>query len=422
MWVHLSGLYCTTTLNGGSTVWTQIGAGSIRYAVARSLALRPADNFLLVGTHGNGMYMVEPPRDPLISFVAATSDTTESTNASASCRNYTDIEVNMQILSAPTGAATVTISNTGTATEGTDYDILNAGKQIIFPNGVTGNQPVNIRIYDDTGDESAETIILDFTVSGVTDATKASFNITHTLTINDNDAAPTAINTLFFEDFEGGSAPGFGVLSFAGYTGTNGYWVGNGGGMNGTYSLYNSNSFPTAGYDNATQDDIGIRTPLIDATGESGLEITFDYKCNGESGADYAVFYYSFNGTNYFFIEGNSVTGPYVGVSSQTTRTVSLPPALDNTSFYLAWRWINDANSTGSNPALVLDDIDVYTIGGNVETTLNATDGEYFGPYETVYFYDGADIMLSLTNNSSYDYGCTTMLTAQEQEPPRLGQ
>jgi hypothetical protein len=403
------GLYCTTTLNGSSTVWSQIGSGSIRYAVARSLALRSADNFLLVGTHGNGMYMVEPPRDPVISFVNLSSSTTETTTASLSCRNYTDITVEMQILSAPTGAATVTITNTGTASEGTDFDILNVGKQLTFPDGVTGNQSVDIRIYDDTGVESDETIILDFTVSGTTDATKASFNETHTLTINDNDVPPSSVNSIYSEDFESGAAAGFSVLGFGGATFAQNFALGINGGMSGTYSIYNSSDGANPIYDNATADDIILRTPLIDATGLSGMELSFDFRCNGENGADYGRLYYSFDGFSYFLIEGNSTTGPYVGVTTNTTRTITLPGALDNTTFYLGWRWTNDANSTGSNPGFVLDNIEVYVPGGTIESTLNATDGEYFGPFETVYFYDGADIILSLTNNSNYDYGCTTV-------------
>ncbi len=58
------GLFSTTSLAGSSTVWVREGSTSIRYAVARHLAYRPADNFLLVGTHGNGMFYTEVP-DPL---------------------------------------------------------------------------------------------------------------------------------------------------------------------------------------------------------------------------------------------------------------------------------------------------------------------------------------------------------------------
>jgi hypothetical protein len=51
------GLYSTTAVNGTSTVWVKEGAGGpMENAVISSLALRPGDNTLLVGTHGNGMF------------------------------------------------------------------------------------------------------------------------------------------------------------------------------------------------------------------------------------------------------------------------------------------------------------------------------------------------------------------------------
>jgi hypothetical protein len=50
------GLYSTTALSAGTTSWVQEGSTTIKYAVTRSLALRPIDNKLLLGTHGNGMF------------------------------------------------------------------------------------------------------------------------------------------------------------------------------------------------------------------------------------------------------------------------------------------------------------------------------------------------------------------------------
>src|SRR5690606_4131072 len=55
------GLYSTLNLGtvltaNQSPVWVREGANILNYAVVQSLAYRPADNVLLVGTHGNGMY------------------------------------------------------------------------------------------------------------------------------------------------------------------------------------------------------------------------------------------------------------------------------------------------------------------------------------------------------------------------------
>jgi hypothetical protein len=46
----------TTLSGGGSPTWQREGSSTLNYAVINSLAYRPADNVLLVGTHGNGLY------------------------------------------------------------------------------------------------------------------------------------------------------------------------------------------------------------------------------------------------------------------------------------------------------------------------------------------------------------------------------
>ena len=50
------GLYSTIDIDNGSPVWQREGGSTLGYAVVQSIALRPSDNTLLIGTHGNGMY------------------------------------------------------------------------------------------------------------------------------------------------------------------------------------------------------------------------------------------------------------------------------------------------------------------------------------------------------------------------------
>ncbi|MDW3649608.1 MAG: T9SS type A sorting domain-containing protein [Bacteroidia bacterium] len=410
------GLYCTQTLNGGSTVWSNVSTTDIGYSVVSQLALRPSDNFFVAGTHGNGMFMLQAPTTPSIAFNTINSSHTEATAATTSCRDYTDVTVSMVIGLAPTGAATVTISNTGTATEGVDYEILNPSKQLTFPDGATGTQDVNIRIYDDTNPESAETIILDFVVSGATDAVKASTNITHTLTINDDDLVPGSGVTVFSEDFESGIT--FGTLGsnnwargiFNGTSGTSEFEVGAAGGMTGVGSAYISiDGGTTSSYDVNTEDDVLLKTSLIDATIYSDMTLNFDFRVEGDPNNDYGRLYYSFDGFNYNLIDGTT-TAPYVNQGTAVTRTVNLPAALDNQTFFLGFRWTQDDDGLGTAPGFSIDNISVTTgFAPVVETVLNSTDEQYFGPFETVNYYDGGDLVATLKNNSAYDYGCTTV-------------
>ena len=46
----------TTLLASGSPTWQREGSSTLNFAVINSLAYRPDDNVLLVGTHGNGLY------------------------------------------------------------------------------------------------------------------------------------------------------------------------------------------------------------------------------------------------------------------------------------------------------------------------------------------------------------------------------
>ncbi len=54
-----TGLYSTTQINGNGTNWVKEGADIIGNAVVVDLKLRPADNRMLVATHGNGLFVTD---------------------------------------------------------------------------------------------------------------------------------------------------------------------------------------------------------------------------------------------------------------------------------------------------------------------------------------------------------------------------
>lgn len=54
-----TGLYSSVALNGDNTTWLKEGANTIGNAVVTDLKFRTADNRLLVGTHGNGMFTTD---------------------------------------------------------------------------------------------------------------------------------------------------------------------------------------------------------------------------------------------------------------------------------------------------------------------------------------------------------------------------
>lgn len=57
-----TGLYATDVLSGATTAWTRLGTtADLGLAVTVEMRLRKSDNKLAVGTHGNGMFMLEFP-------------------------------------------------------------------------------------------------------------------------------------------------------------------------------------------------------------------------------------------------------------------------------------------------------------------------------------------------------------------------
>ncbi|TAE46840.1 MAG: T9SS C-terminal target domain-containing protein [Bacteroidetes bacterium] len=406
------GMYCTTTLNGAATVWNRIGAQNLGYAVVSSMALRPADNTLLAGTHGNGMFMVSPPRAPEIQFAAASSSSLEGGPLTEpGCRRYRDYDIPVTISGVPVGAATLTITPAGSAAEGRDYDILNPGKQLIFPDGSGETQNLLLRVYDDSQNELNETITFTYTLSGATNAVAAGVNQSHTHTLKSDDPDPATSVLVYKEDFEGDLVlGGLGGSNWAAgsFSGTSGQWIiGSQGSLSGNKCAYFSRNGDVFAYNPLSTRDVVLQSAPINATGLSGLTLSFDFKAEGENAADYGRLVYSLNGVNYFTIEGSTTT-PYVNQAVATTRSVALPALLDNTTFYLGWRWIHNNNGVGATP-FAIDNVVVTSSTRAVETQLNATDEEYLGPFQTAAFYEGGELIAVIENTSAHNYGCTSV-------------
>jgi len=402
------GMYCTTTLAGAGTIWTQVGASEIGYAVVSAQRLRPSDNVMAVGTHGNGMFTVEPPRNPEVIFAAETATTTETGGTTVDCRDYEVVTVDMRILAPPTGDATVTLSTGGTATEGADYDLIS--NPLTFLDGATANQTVTLWVYDDTDVESDETVELTFVVSGTTDATAGSINQTYTLTIQDNDDDPNGITTnIWTEDWESGVYTDWLISAFT--TPVNYWFITNScNPVTGTSAqiVYNSGAGLACGYLSTLNTGHRIFRQ-VDATGLSTLEVTFDYICPGEGtvGApdDYGQVVYSIDGGFSWIAVGDAL----VNTPAVTNTSVALPASLDGTTFLLGWEWIEDGDGVGGTYPLTVDNISVDAGGpATVESDLTiGSISKYIGPFETVYFYDAGELICSIENTSAHDFGCT---------------
>ncbi|MDX1903184.1 MAG: S8 family serine peptidase, partial [Thermonemataceae bacterium] len=266
--------------------------------------------------------------DPIVEFVSATSNTTESsTSGTEDCRGYQDVNIPLKISKVPSSDVTVDFTLSGTAANNADYKLNSS--TVTFPAGSAANQSLSLRVYDEQGIESLEDIII--TINSVSVGATIGTSNTHTASITDNDAAPLAANaggTLLSEDFEGAVA---GWAELTAVAGNNNWRIGNQRVLNGANSAYVSSGAATGNYDINSASDRVLRSSLIDATAypTNDLQVSFNFQCNGERSSgtnwDYGRLGYFTEAapTTWIAIEGSAASSPYQGVTTTTARTVA---------------------------------------------------------------------------------------------------
>jgi hypothetical protein len=146
------GLYSTTSLSGGTTTWAQEGSSVIEYAVVSALAYRPEDNVLLVGTHGNGLYLAEigSPADQTIDTTSSSVIMDLGPNEKKMFKTDDGVIAEIENLdNHDYGNTTVEIDNTGSGTM--TFDNNTASDQEILEKTIritptTNNSSGNVKI------------------------------------------------------------------------------------------------------------------------------------------------------------------------------------------------------------------------------------------------------------------------------------
>ena len=396
-----------------------------RWGDYNSLCIDPADNRTMWFT---GMYM--PAVGGWSTRIAAFDISTcvaevlfagsgNTVNESAgttpnNCKPYTDIITSIQIGQAPTAAATVTITATGTATIGSDYDLIYTNPITLDAAGLS--KPITIRVYNDGIVETPETVILNYTLNanGGNAIVGSTFQ-NYTLTINsDDDFAPAPSDTLFTENFDA-ITTGLGTWTQTVLSGTSNRWIVNNaatGFVNkAAYVSNNTTTFANT-YTVTQTSSIRLESATINTVGKSNMLLKFKYKCAGEiaSGVVYdygQVVYSADGGTSWNVLQTNMQ-----GVTTATNQTIVLPAAAENiANLKIGFQFICD-NSAGTQPPMGVDSVYIYRTGQNIQTAVNTTTGfdeEYLGPNATIHYYDRGtgNIIATVTNLSAHDYGCT---------------
>lgn len=361
-------------------------------------------------------------------FIYQPGTTVSESSATQGCNTSRTITV--PVLLPANSTATVTVS--GTATKGADYTLSATS----LNNTATTNSKQNlvVTINNDGVVEADETINLKLSV---TNTGANPVNTSYVITITNDDVVPIIGNseiTLLNETFTRGD----GFDDPAGWTetlqlaetsgdplaiGKNQWGIfDNQLAITGKEGLTDT-KLANGTYNNLSESNTLIKSPLLDARGLSLINMKFDYTVQGEVDAasgsadienlpvfDYMAVLYSLDGVN--FVELN--TGDFKQFASATpasgTFSGTLPVSLSNKQFYLAFRWSNDANA-GGPVSVQIDNLVVKGAPRKIENDLNQNGRENLAAGYDVYFYSQQDgeVLGRVKNNSTKDFGCTNV-------------
>ncbi len=343
---------------------------------------------------------------PSISYLSVTDSTLEATDC-----GYTDVSVPLVIGLAPSQNATVTFSVAGgTAMNNVDYEILTP--TVTFPSGSTAKQNLILRIYNDGFNETNETAIIDFAVNpngGNATANPAANSLTFTI-INDDNAPVLSQNiTLLDEDFELGGwgglldGDGDGHVWVAGISGP--VYTG----ITGSYPASETNlTFLGSGSGKANANNYFISPKITIPAGTTNTQ--FSFGIGGYNSIEHYAVYWTTNIDNAASINsGINLEDRNTLANAGQIRTINNASIAGQTGYFV----VRHYNSFANNGLLFFDNVSITaTVSTSIQTSVNTgttNDLIDLGGAGTVYTSDATtgNVMLNITNNNSFDYGCT---------------
>ncbi len=359
------------------------------------------------------------PVPPTIFYPNQAVTTVEGSDCS-----FTDIAVELSLLpEGPSAIATANLSVVGgTAVAGADFDLITP--TVNFAAGVTASQNMTIRIYNDGFIEGDETVIINFTVSGGNAV--AGTNNTLTLTIQDDDMLPNSTSvtntTVLDSDFEtadttvwtnlsedGEAANDWATFNGLNYTGIDGVFGG---------SLSND---LLGGGANYSPDNFNISPAIV--VSADATNITFNYGIGAFSDSEPYEVYWTTNISNAAGITGGTLLDSGNAISGGGEIKNISSNSISNQTGYFVVRHNSQGNGAAqTNGALLLDNVTIVieeTISSTVQTSINTGANSYetnLSGTGTIYTSNSStgDVMLNITNNDTFDYGCTNIAVSRE--------
>jgi hypothetical protein len=358
----------------------------------------------------------------------------ENADVENGCLDYKLLTAKLMIPYAPSQPAAISLVPTGNAglMIGANGDVEISPLNFVL-DSANLQQTIQLKVYNDALIENPETLTLNFTLNANGgNAVKRSSGIVHTLNITSLDHRPdSSVNELlYFEPFDSVTVGlgGWTQTLIHGNTSPN-RWVirTSGDAAFPTKAAYISNNGTAYSYSGGSANDstvVRLISPVINATNFTNIRLGYLYKCQGETvfvngggvtgsngsviGLDVGRVYFSTdNGVTWTLLKDN-----LAGREFKNTDDLALPAAANNsTTLRIAFEWVN-STSVVNNPPLLVDSISLRgTSAKAIQTAAHIAnvDEKLLGPNQTVHFYNPVtkNVMASLQNLSSHDFGCT---------------
>lgn len=342
------------------------------------------------------------PAVPRVQFAASAFTLSEGTS-NCNDEGFRVVPIEIEISDPPSATTTVSIFASGSAISGLDYQLSTTS--VTFPAGASESQFIDLIIFEDGEVETAETLNLSFALNANGGDAVTGTNSSQAIVIANDDFAPVAnANIVLLEqDFNAGI--GEWTIIDGGTLGETWKLATSTSGLDGTTFIISDSDAPGNG---STTDEMLI-SPVFNGNLVSNLTLSLDqyirtYNLGGNEVFEIDIY----NGSSWVNIyrrtESQGDLGAF-GNPNRLTLNISNHASSNNQIrfHYVAafdWYWVLDnIRVTGATT----DDVQMQ------ENTSAGFAEQYFGPQSTIHFYDQATglIMLSLTNNSDHDFGCT---------------
>ena len=349
------------------------------------------------------------------------------------CGSFTDHTITIRPAGAATGNAVVTATFGGTATQGSDYEVLGA-TQFAYNAGNSSEHSFTIRVYDDNVKEADETVEINLNIAG-SGLAPGTINQTYKLLIVDDDIrfeadALSPQRLIYAQNFDTvatgylpqywlqGAMPGnatSNVFTINTVYGSSGFSAADGKVLHITNSNANLQLAGTAvnDYTKTARSHYVVVTDDIDTRGYHNLKLKFYYASMGE-GTDSTgdIGYVGYTTTSQY----NEITVLPDVLSNTATKTsleIGLPDSLANKEkVYIVFGWMNNNNGTGNPVPLTVDNIQLFGDVAGIETALNTRAAKVNGT-DSLQFVDDAHKLIALVHNLNEQVGCLDAAVTQ---------